>query len=76
VALNDPLIALARIDPRQVRVIELRFFAGLDMEETAEVLKISPRSVKRDRKLAKIWLSREMRRGTIENTDPYPDNAA
>jgi DNA-directed RNA polymerase specialized sigma subunit len=42
-------------------VIELRFFAGLGVEETAEVLKISPQSVKRDWKLAKIWLSREMR---------------
>lgn len=61
VALDDALKALAQIDPRQVRVIELRFFVGLGVEETAEVLKISPQSVKRDWKLAKVWLSREMR---------------
>ena len=64
VALDDALNTLAQFDPRQVRVIELRFFVGLDVEETAEVLKISPQSVKRDWKLAKIWLSREMRGGT------------
>lgn len=61
VALDDALNALAQVDPRQVRVIELRFFVGLGVEETAEVLRISPQSVKRDWKLAKIWLSREMR---------------
>jgi RNA polymerase sigma factor (TIGR02999 family) len=64
-ALDDALNALAQIDPRQVRVIELRFFVGLGVEETAEVLKISPQSVKRDWKLAKIWLSREMRGVTL-----------
>jgi RNA polymerase sigma-70 factor, ECF subfamily len=61
VALDDALKALAQIDPRQVKVIELRFFIGLSVEEAAEVLQISPQSVKRDWKLARIWLSREMR---------------
>jgi len=70
VALDDALNALAQLDPRQVRVIELRFFVGLDVEETAEVLKISPQSVKRDWKLAKIWLSREMRASPLAEQTP------
>lgn len=59
-ALNDALETLAKIDPRKVSVIELRFFSGLSVEETAEVLKMSPQSVMRDWKLAKSWLAREM----------------
>lgn len=64
VALDDALNALAEIDPRKVKVIELRFFGGLSVEETAEVLKISPQSVMRDWKLAKAWLMRELSRGS------------
>jgi RNA polymerase sigma factor (TIGR02999 family) len=60
IILDDSLNALAQMDPRKARVIELRFFGGLSVEETAEVLKISPQSVMRDWKLAKAWLSREM----------------
>ncbi len=60
IALDDALYALARIDPRKARVIELRFFGGLSVEETAGLLKISPQSVMRDWKLAKAWLGREM----------------
>ena len=60
VAIDDALKALAAIDPRKARVIELRFFGGLSVEETAEALKISPQSVMRDWKLAKAWLSREL----------------
>ena len=60
IALDDSLNALAQMDPRKARVIELRFFGGLSVEDTAEVLKISPQSVMRDWKLAKAWLSREM----------------
>jgi len=60
IALDDSLNALAQMDSRKARVIELRFFGGLSVEETAGVLKISPQSVKRDWKLAKAWLSREM----------------
>src|SRR6202035_2771009 len=60
IALDDALNALAKVDPRKAEVIELRFFAGLSVEETAEVLKVSPDTVMRDWKLAKAWLAREM----------------
>lgn len=60
--LDDALNELANLDPRKVQVIELRFFGGLSAEETAEVLKISPSSVLRDWKLAKAWLSQQLRR--------------
>jgi RNA polymerase sigma-70 factor, ECF subfamily len=60
VALDDALVALARIDPRKGRVVELRYFGGLSVEETAAVLQISPETVKRDWKLAKAWLLREL----------------
>jgi len=60
VAIDDALNTLAEIDPRKARVIELRFFGGLSVEETAEILKISPQSVTRDWKLAKAWLMREL----------------
>ena len=59
-ALDDALNAMAEMDPRKAKVIELRFFAGLSVEETAEVLKISPQSVMRDWKLARAWLEREL----------------
>src|SRR6266852_1308101 len=62
IALDDALNTLAQMDPRKARVIELRFFGGLSVEETAEVLKISPQSVMRDWKLAKAWLTRELSR--------------
>jgi RNA polymerase sigma-70 factor, ECF subfamily len=55
-ALNEALDALARIDPRQARVVELRYFGGLSVEESAEVLGITPVRVKRDWKNAKAWL--------------------
>ena len=61
VAINDALEALARVDERKSRVIELRFFGGLSVEETASVLKVSPDTVKRDWRLAKTWLLRELR---------------
>ena len=60
VALDDALNALEEIDSRKARVIELRFFVGLSVEEAAEVLKISAQSVMRDWKLAKAWLEREV----------------
>jgi RNA polymerase sigma factor (TIGR02999 family) len=59
-ALDDALNALAQFDARKAKVIELRFFGGLSVEETAEVLQISPQSVMRDWKLAKAWLMREL----------------
>lgn len=61
-ALDDALTGMAKMDPRKAKVIELRFFGGLSVEETAEVLKISPQSVMRDWKLAKAWLQRELAR--------------
>ena len=61
VALNDALEALATFDERKSRVIELRFFGGLTVEETASVLNVSPDTVTRDWRLAKVWLQREMR---------------
>ena len=61
VALDDALEALARFDERKSRVIELRFFGGLTVDETASVLKVSPDTVMRDWRLAKVWLQREMR---------------
>ena len=60
--LEDALLALARIDPRRAQVVELRFFGGLTVDETAEALKISPQSVMRDWRLARAWLTRELRR--------------
>jgi RNA polymerase sigma factor (TIGR02999 family) len=63
-AINDALDHLAKVSPRQMQVVEMRFFGGLSVEDTAEVLKISPQSVKRDWKLAKAWLRKEMRRRT------------
>ena len=60
-ALDDALHALAAFDERKARVIELRFFGGLSVEETASVLKVSVDTVMRDWKLAKVWLSRELR---------------
>ena len=60
VALDDALNALARLDPRKVQIIEMRFFGGLSVEETAEVLKVSPATVRRDWSIAKFWLYREL----------------
>jgi len=60
VALDDALNILADVDPRRVRVVELRFFAGLTVEETAEVLNVSVDTVVRDWRLAKVWLHREL----------------
>jgi RNA polymerase sigma-70 factor (ECF subfamily) len=60
VALDRALDALAKVDVRKSRTIELRFFGGLSVEETAEVLQVSPDTVKRDWRLAKLWLLREL----------------
>jgi RNA polymerase sigma factor (TIGR02999 family) len=63
VALDDALEALAKIDRRKSKVVELRFFGGLTGDETAEVLNVSPQTVARDWSLAKVWLLRELERG-------------
>jgi RNA polymerase sigma factor (TIGR02999 family) len=60
VALDRALEALAQVDERKSRVIELRFFGGLSVDETADVLHVSPDTVKRDWRLAKLWLLREL----------------
>lgn len=62
IALDDALNTLAAIDPRKARVVELRFFGGLSVEETAEVLAVSQETVMRDWKFARSWLQAELSR--------------
>jgi RNA polymerase sigma factor (TIGR02999 family) len=62
VALDEALTRLAAIDPQQSRIVELRYFSGLSVEETAEVLGVSSRTVKRDWKVAKAWLRQQIAR--------------
>jgi hypothetical protein len=66
IALDEALDRLVAIDPRRSRMVELRFFGGLSEEETAEALKVSPRTVRREWSLARAWLHRESRRGSRE----------
>jgi len=61
VELDDALIELAAVDPRKSEVVELRFFGGLSIEETAEVMKISVATVQREWRAARAWLQRAMR---------------
>jgi RNA polymerase sigma factor (TIGR02999 family) len=63
VALDDALSALSVVDPRKGQVVEMRFFCGFSVEETAEALSVSPETVMRDWRLAKVWLLRELQRG-------------
>jgi len=63
IALDDALKALAEMDPRKARVVELRFFGGLSVEETAEVLRVSPDTAMRDWKLARRWLLSQLSGG-------------
>lgn len=65
IALDDALEGLARLDPQQSRIVELRFFGGLSIEETAETLALSPATVKRHWVTARVWLHREMSRGGV-----------
>jgi RNA polymerase sigma factor (TIGR02999 family) len=67
VALDDALTALAAVDERKAKIIELRYFGGLSVEETAEVLHVGPDTVMRDWRLAKAWLLREMKHGAERN---------
>ena len=64
-AINDALDHLSKVNPRQMQVVEMRFFGGLSVEDTAKVLTISRKSVLRDWKLAKAWLRKEMKGGRI-----------
>jgi RNA polymerase sigma factor (TIGR02999 family) len=68
VALDDALNALARVDPRKVRVVEMRFFGGLTVEETARVLGVSPITIRRDWNSAKIWIYRELTGGAANGS--------
>jgi RNA polymerase sigma factor (TIGR02999 family) len=68
IAIDDALVAFAREYERKAQVVELRFFGGLSVDETAEVLKISPETVMRDWKFAKGWLLRELSRVTARKT--------
>lgn len=72
VALDDALVALARLDARKVQVVELRYFGGLTVEEIAIMLKVSPVTVRRDWSTAKIWLYREL----SDRTDDGPGSLA
>ena len=74
-AVNEVLDRLGAIDPRQARIVELRYFGGLTEEETAEVLKISTRTVKRDWTVARAWLYAELTRRARESPGaPYGGN--
>jgi RNA polymerase sigma factor (TIGR02999 family) len=64
VALDDALKALAELDPRQARIVELRFFGGLSIEETAEITQLSPATIKREWAAARTWLRRELDRSS------------
>jgi RNA polymerase sigma factor (sigma-70 family) len=64
IALDDALVELSKFDERQSRIVELRFFGGLTVEEAAEVLGISRSTLKREWNVAKAWLTRQMKRGS------------
>jgi len=66
--LDRALTSLSELDPRKAKVVELRHFGGLSVEETAEVLQISPETAKRDWKMAKAWLLRELTGNTADKT--------
>jgi RNA polymerase sigma factor (TIGR02999 family) len=67
VAIDDALTGLAKLDEQQGRIVEMRFFGGLGVEEIAEVLGVSASTVKRDWNVAKAWLTREMKKGSRGN---------
>jgi RNA polymerase sigma factor (sigma-70 family) len=69
VAVDDALKALADVDARKSLVVEMRFFGGLTVEETAAALKVSPETVMRDWKVAKAWLSRELGFTHVKGTE-------
>jgi RNA polymerase sigma-70 factor (ECF subfamily) len=73
-ALDDALKALEALDPRKSRMVELRFFGGLDVRETAEILEVSPDTIHRDWRFAKSWLRRELTRGEPAGArrEPHP----
>jgi RNA polymerase sigma factor (TIGR02999 family) len=70
IALDAALSALERVDPQKEKIVELRYFGGLSIDETAEVLNISPRTVRREWQRAKAWLYRMIAEGTTDETRP------
>ena len=74
IALDHAMNELARLDPRKVQVVEMRFFGGLSVEETALVLKVSTITVKRDWKAAKLWLYRQLTSGDADGFDTLETN--
>ena len=70
VALDEALCFLEDVDPQKGKIVELRYFGGLNIEQTAEVLNISPRTVRREWQRAKAWLYRLMTEGTTDETRP------
>ena len=74
IALDDALSDLAKLDEEQCRIVELRFFGGLAIEEIAEVLSVSPSTVKRDWNVAKAWLTRQMKKRNGGNPGPVAKN--
>jgi len=67
IALDDALYELAKLDPQQSRIVELRYFGGLSIEETSEVLGISPATVKRHWTTARVWLHNEISKATLHD---------
>ena len=74
IALDDALTGLTKLDEQQARIVELRFFGGLSIEEVAEVLDISASTVKREWNVAKAWLTREMKKGKRGHTGAVAEN--
>ena len=74
VKLDQSLERLAKLDPRQSKIVELRFFGGLTVEQTAEVLGISPKTVKRDWSMAKAWLHGDLKTLDAEQTGQLGGN--
>lgn len=70
VALDEALRSLERVDPQKGKIVELRYFGGLNVEQTAEVLNISPRTVRREWQRSKAWLYRMISEGTADETRP------
>jgi DNA-directed RNA polymerase specialized sigma24 family protein len=72
-ALDEALDQLCELDPQQARIVELRFFAGLSIEETSAALGVSPTTVKRDWSLARAWLHRKLKeRARVEDSSTSP----
>lgn len=75
-SLDEAMAKLAAINPRQARVVELRYFGGLSVEQISQILNVAPRSVKRDWALARIFLFRELNPGApLQGESPEPDSA-